>query len=70
MARLQGHLDWVRDSGSGRMLALRGRRQIGKSRLVEEFIGRSGSSAVFYTASRQSAAGELRSLTAAMQFSP
>ena len=45
------------------MLALRGRRQIGKSRLVEEFIGRSGSSAVFYTASRQSAAGELRSFS-------
>ncbi len=45
------------------MLALRGRRQIGKSRLVEEFIGRSGSSAVFYTASRQSATGELRSFS-------
>lgn len=43
------------------MVALRGRRQIGKSRLVEEFIGRSGVSAVFYTASRQSSAEELRS---------
>lgn len=43
------------------MVALRGRRQIGKSRLVEEFIRRSGASAVFYTASRQSAAEELRS---------
>jgi AAA+ ATPase superfamily predicted ATPase len=63
LAKLQEHLDQVRDSGSGRMLALRGRRQIGKSRLVEEFIGRSGSSAVFYTASRQSAAGELRSFS-------
>jgi uncharacterized protein len=42
------------------MLALRGRRQIGKSRLVEEFIGRSGVRAVFYTASRQGAARELR----------
>jgi uncharacterized protein len=42
------------------MLALRGRRQIGKSRLVEEFIARSGAGAVFYTASRQSAAEELR----------
>ncbi len=63
LARLQGHLDQVRASGSGRMLALRGRRQIGKSRLVEEFIGRSGVGAVFYTASRQSAAGELRSFS-------
>ncbi len=60
LAKLQGHLDRVRDSGSGRMLALRGRRQIGKSRLIEEFIGRSGASAVFYTASRQSSVRELR----------
>ena len=30
LARLQGHLDHVRKSGAGRMLALRGRRQIGK----------------------------------------
>ncbi len=42
------------------MLALRGRRQIGKSRLVEEFIRRSGARAIFYTASRQGAAQELR----------
>ena len=63
LARLQEHLDQVRRGGSGRMLALRGRRQIGKSRLVEEFIGRSGVRAVFYTASRQSAAGELGSFS-------
>ncbi len=61
LARLREHLDHVTLSGSGRMLALRGRRQIGKSRLVEEFIGRSGANAVFYTASRQSSAEELRS---------
>jgi uncharacterized protein len=60
LVRLQGHLDHVRRSGAGRMLALRGRRQIGKSRLVEEFIRRSGAEAVFYTASRQSASEELR----------
>jgi len=63
LAKLQGHLDQVCDSGSGRILALRGRRQIGKSRLVEEFIGRSGAKAVFYTASRQSATGELRNFS-------
>jgi uncharacterized protein len=45
------------------MLAVRGRRQIGKSRLVEEFIGRSGARAVFYTASRQSASEELRNFS-------
>ena len=60
LARLQGHLDHVRESGAGRMLALRGRRQIGKSRLVEEFIRRTDAKAVFYTASRQSASEELR----------
>jgi len=63
LTKLDGHLDRVRKSGSGQMLALRGRRQIGKSRLVEEFIGRSGLKAVFYTASRQSAAEELRSFS-------
>ena len=63
LARLEGHLDHVRESGTGRMLALRGRRQIGKSRLVEEFIRRSGAKAVFYTASRQSASEELRNFS-------
>ncbi|HSZ14215.1 MAG TPA: ATP-binding protein [Solirubrobacteraceae bacterium] len=61
LATLADHLDHVRKSGSGRMLAIRGRRQIGKSRLVEEFTARSNVEAVFYTASRQSTAGELRS---------
>lgn len=61
LERLGEHLDRVRASGAGRMLALRGRRQIGKSRLVEEFIRRSGVDAVFYTASRQGAEEELRS---------
>ncbi len=42
------------------MLALRGRRQIGKSRLVEEFIRSSGVQAIFYTASGQRADVELR----------
>ncbi|MGH2833685.1 MAG: ATP-binding protein [Solirubrobacteraceae bacterium] len=63
LAKLQEHLDQVRRSGSGRMLALRGRRQIGKSRLVEEFIRASGVAAVFYTASRQGAAQELHSFS-------
>jgi AAA+ ATPase superfamily predicted ATPase len=63
LARLHDHLDQVRKSGAGRMLSVRGRRQIGKSRLVEEFIDASGVKAVFYTASRQSAAEELRSFS-------
>lgn len=64
LATLRGHLDAVSKSGQGRMLALRGRRQIGKSRLVEEFIARSGAKGIFYTASRQSEAAELQSFGA------
>lgn len=63
LAKLRGRLDQVRKSGSGRMLALRGRRQIGKSRLVEEFIRSSDVNAIFYTASRQPATEELRSFS-------
>jgi uncharacterized protein len=69
LARLQGHLDEVARSGLGRMLALRGRRQIGKSRLVEELIARSGAKAIFYTASRQSEAAELSSFSAQIAMS-
>lgn len=39
---------------------MRGRRQVGKSRLVEEFIRRSGARAIFYTASNKSSEAELR----------
>jgi AAA+ ATPase superfamily predicted ATPase len=35
---------------AGRCLVLRGRRRIGKSALVEEFVGTSGAPAVYYTA--------------------
>lgn len=38
----------------GRAVLIRGRRRVGKSRLVEEFIDRSGLASVFYTASAQS----------------
>ena len=60
MAELGAHLEFVQERGAGRMLAMRGRRQIGKSRLVEEFIRRSGADAIFYTASKQSSEDELR----------
>jgi hypothetical protein len=60
IAELEAHLAFVQARSAGRMVAMRGRRQIGKSRLVEEFIRRSGASAVFYTASKQPSADELR----------
>src|SRR3990170_677012 len=61
LALLREELERVRAQSAkpGRMLALRGRRQVGKSTLVEEFIQRAGVPAVFYVASRQAAEREL-----------
>lgn len=69
LARLQGHLNDVAASGTGKMLALRGRRQIGKSRLAQELIARSGTKAVFYTASKQGEEAELASFSAQIAMS-
>ena len=49
---LAGELDSVRESGQGRFILVRGRRRVGKSWLVEEFLGRHGLSNVFFTAIR------------------
>lgn len=49
----------VKRSGQGQILSVRGRRQVGKSRLVEEFIGRSGAKGVYFTATHHPAAVEL-----------
>jgi len=40
----------VKRTGRGAMLSVRGRRRVGKSRLAEELIRRSGCPSVFYTA--------------------
>jgi hypothetical protein len=48
------------------MLALRGRRQVGKSTLAEEFIQRAGATAIFYVASRQPVERELELFTDAV----
>lgn len=53
----------------GRCLLIRGRRRIGKSSLVEEFIGRAGAPAVFYTAAGAPAADELDELIEAIRTS-
>ncbi len=52
IALLEVDLAEVRSSGRGRFVLVRGRRQVGKSRLVEEFIDRSGAPAVFFTATK------------------
>ena len=44
----------------GRAVLIRGRRRVGKSRLVEEFVQRAGVPYLFYTASGRSTAEELR----------
>ncbi|GGK88921.1 hypothetical protein GCM10012284_23730 [Mangrovihabitans endophyticus] len=43
-------LDRVRRTGEGRAVAVRGRRQVGKSRLVQELCDRAGLPYCFYTA--------------------
>lgn len=47
---LRKRLDRVGESGSGVAVALRGRRQVGKSRLVQEFCDQAGRPHVFHTA--------------------
>jgi uncharacterized protein len=59
MDALHAELEQVRETGEGRFVSMRGRRRVGKSRLVEEFIRREGVPHVFFTASRQSSEREL-----------
>lgn len=73
LARLQALLDGVGpDPGpdSGQLVTMRGRRRVGKSRLVEEFIHRAGVPAVFHTASRQPMATELAEFSAEVAAAP
>jgi len=55
---LNDRLEETKRSGQGQLLSVRGRRQVGKSRLLEEFIGRSGELHVYYTATKQPAEKE------------
>lgn len=52
LQRLDHHLQQTRTTGRGTFLAVRGRRQVGKSTLLEEFITRSGVPALFFAASK------------------
>lgn len=49
---LQALLDEVERERAGRMVVIRGRRQVGKSRLVEEFLRRARRPAAFFQATR------------------
>ncbi|MEV6107758.1 ATP-binding protein [Streptomyces sp. NPDC051940] len=52
LALLGKRLERVRVSGRGVALAVRGRRQVGKSRLVQEFCDRSGVPYLYFTATK------------------
>lgn len=56
-AELRRHLEQVIASGSGRMLAVRGRRQVGKSTAVERFAEASQVPYVFVSGVRRASAG-------------
>jgi predicted ATPase len=51
LSRLEAHLRAVTE-GHARLLSVRGRRQVGKSRLVSEFVRRSGLPQLFVTGAR------------------
>ena len=52
LALLGRRLTRITESGTGLAVAIRGRRQVGKSRLVQEFCDRSGAPYMFYTATK------------------
>jgi uncharacterized protein len=52
LTMLRKRLDRVASSGAGVAVTIRGRRQVGKSRLVQEFCDRSGTRYLFSTAAR------------------
>lgn len=51
---------------AGQCLIIRGRRRVGKSRLIEEFVRRLDAPSVYFTASNLSASQELRNFTQAV----
>ena len=68
LALLEADLAEVRSSRRGRFVLVRGRRQVGKSRLVEEFIDRCGASSLFFTATKgRDSSAELNEFTQLMR---
>jgi uncharacterized protein len=52
LALMRARLDRVTRNGTGVALAIRGRRQVGKSRLAQEFCDRAGVPYLFFTATK------------------
>jgi AAA+ ATPase superfamily predicted ATPase len=63
---LLSELDAVKESGEGRFVWLRGRRRVGKSRLVQELCNRANVPYAFYQAPRRERAEALSAFTKAM----
>ena len=59
LARIESEWAAARDLGEGRMITIRGRRRVGKTWLVEEFIDRTQPPSLFFAASRQTDEREL-----------
>jgi uncharacterized protein len=59
LARIESEWAAARDQGEGRMITIRGRRRVGKTWLVEEFIDRTQPPSIFFAASRQTGEREL-----------
>ncbi len=59
IARITAEWQAIRADGDGRMITVRGRRRVGKTWLVEEFIERSAPPHVFFAASAQTEEREL-----------
>lgn len=66
-AALQSELDLVKQTGRGRFIWMRGRRRVGKSRLVQEFCDRSGERYCFYQAPRRPKADALADFVEAVE---
>ncbi len=59
LKQLDRRLDNVRRKGLGQLIAVRGRRRVGKSRLIQEFAARAECPCVFFTAVQDHAEDEL-----------
>jgi len=67
LALLRKRLTGVKRDGQGALVTMRGRRRVGKSRLVEEFVDSAGCPCVFYTALQEEGETELGRFTRAIE---
>lgn len=64
---LRRELTAVLETGTGRFVLVRGRRRVGKSRLITEFLARSDVPSVYFTATQQQPSGELAAFAAGIE---